>query len=88
MGRKAYEQFTCTCGERCVMVPNEKSGKLAPITSATYETGNIVLIQATDNGPNYAYRALGKPEDRAANAGQLYLNHWSNCPHAADFRRR
>jgi hypothetical protein len=41
MGRPAYSVFTCSCGERCVMVPHEKSGKLAPITEATYDNGNI-----------------------------------------------
>lgn len=87
MGRNAYETFTCECGERCRMVPHERTRSLAPITVATYDTGNIVLIQATDNGPNGTYRIL--PEnDRAANAGLLHLNHFTNCPRRDQFGRR
>jgi hypothetical protein len=92
MGRKVYETFTCSCGVRCRMVPNSTTGKLAPITLDTHDNGNVVLMTpegypASDNGAGYAYRVLGKPQDRAANAGQLFLNHWSNCPDADKFRR-
>lgn len=87
MGRKAYEAFTCSCGERCTMVPSESTGKLAPIEDRLDDGGNVVLIQATDNSANYTYRALGTPEARAANAGRLRFPHWARCRDADRFRR-
>lgn len=87
MKRQPYEHFICECGEPCIMVPHERTGKLAPITIRVYDDGNIVLVQATDNGPRYTYRILA-PDDRLANAGLLRLNHFSNCPLREQFGGR
>lgn len=87
MGRPAYSHFRCSCGELVTMVPSESTGRLAPIEDRLDDGGNVVLVQATDNGTNYTYRALGTPEVRAANAGQLRFPHWARCPHADRFRR-
>jgi hypothetical protein len=87
MARAAYERFTCECGVPCVMVPYEKSGKLAPITTEPQENGNIVLIQATDNGPNYTYRIVPPAEREEYPDVPRYLNHWANCG-GPSFQRR
>jgi hypothetical protein len=86
MGRKAYETFTCSCGERCVMVPHEKSGKLAPITVAAYPNGNIELLQGEDQESSPVYRVV-PPKERLAVPKPRPVSHWSNCPDAASFRR-
>jgi hypothetical protein len=80
MGRKANERFVCSCGEQCVMVAHEKTGKLAPITIKAYDNGNIVLLG------NGCYRIVSKAE-RAADPRSRLLNHWASCPDAGSFRR-
>jgi hypothetical protein len=85
MGRQVYEQFTCTCGTVCTMLPHEKSGKLAPITKDTYEGGNIELTD--DMFGKRTYRIVSKPE-REAKPRHRRLNHFSNCPDRESFGGR
>jgi hypothetical protein len=79
VSRKANERFVCSCGEQCVMVAHEKTGKLAPITVNAYDNGNIVLPGGG------VYRIVPKAE-READPRPRLLNHWSNCPDARNFR--
>jgi hypothetical protein len=85
MGRSAYSTFTCECGVACVMVPHETSGKLAPITVAKHDGGNIETVQATDNGPRYTYRV--PKAEREQYPEPRHLSHWTDCT-AAGFQRR
>jgi hypothetical protein len=87
MGRPAYSVFTCTCGERCVMVPHEKSGKLNPITVNAYPNGNIRVNLDSVIASQGSYGIVPKAE-REANPIPRPVSHWSQCPHADNFRRR
>lgn len=87
MGRKAYERFVCDCGEGCVMVPHVQSGKLAPITIATYPDGNIEVDLLSVNGGHGTYRVVPERE-RLANPKPRLLNHFTNCPLREQFGGR
>ena len=81
----AGEATTCrACGEAIVYLRSETTGKLAPITLATYPNGNIAEL------PGNQYRTFGR--DRAAaqraDGRELRLNHFVNCPHASRFGRK
>lgn len=78
--RRQNERFVCSCGEVCVMIAHEKSGKLAPITVNAYPNGNVVLPGGG------VYRIVSKQE-READPRPRLLNHYSNCPDANSFRR-
>jgi hypothetical protein len=82
MGRKPYESFTCSCGERCIMVPHETSGKLAPITTTAYAGGTIAIALRSVNGGHGRYRIVPKAE-READPRPRPMNHFSNCPDRA-----
>jgi hypothetical protein len=88
MGRAAYESFTCTCGVRCVMVPHQTTGKLAPITIATYPDGNVVVNLASVNGGHGTYRIAGTEERARDPHRPRSLNHFASCPNASDFGGR
>lgn len=92
MGRQIYERFVCACGEACLMIPHEKSGKLAPITTATYDDGNIEKDLQLDARGNHlagraVYRIVPKAE-RESNPKPRHLNHFSNCPNRDQFGGR
>lgn len=86
MGRKAYQRVKCSCGELVTFVPSESTGRLAPIEDRLDDGGNVVLIQATDNGTGYTYQVLSD-EERATDPRPRHLNHWSKCFHTDKFRR-
>lgn len=73
--RSAYEFFQCECGEQCVMLPHERTGKLAPITLNLYDDGNI---EKTGSVPGSIYRVVSKG-DRESNPKMRHYNHWTNC---------
>lgn len=81
MGRHAYETFVCSCGERCTMLPNSRTGKLAPITEASYPNGNIEVGLGSSG---VMYRIVPKRE-RARDPNPRRLNHFSNCPDRQHF---
>lgn len=87
MGRKSHESFVCSCGERCQMIPHEKTGRLAPIEDRLDDGGNVVLVPGDDQAGSSVYRVLGTPEARTANAGRLRFPHWARCKDADRFRR-
>ena len=86
MGRPAYSRFVCSCGESCVMVPSASTGKLAPITLATYPDGNIAIDLLSVNGGHGTYRIVSTAE-REANPVPRPMSHWATCPDADRFRR-
>lgn len=83
MPRKAYETFTCNCGERCQMIPHEQAGGLAPITLAAYDNGNVDLVQ--DEEANVLWRIVPEAE-REARPRPRRRNHYDTCPDAGRFR--
>jgi hypothetical protein len=87
MGRAAYEAFTCSCGERCLMVPHERTGTLAPITMTASLDGNIVLNLAWNAIHGNTYR-IGPKAERDADPKPRLLNHFANCPDRVRFGGR
>jgi hypothetical protein len=71
------------CAEPIVFLQHERTGKLSPITVASYPNGNVYEL------PGHLYGVLGP--DHATmkrNAGiPLRLNHFVNCPNKERFRR-
>jgi hypothetical protein len=85
--KQPYERFRCACGEFCVMVPHEGSGKPAPITVAPYDGGNVDLVLRSVNAGQTTYRIVGTAE-RVADPRPRFVNHFSNCPLREDFGGR
>ena len=65
------------------MVPSASTGRLAPITEASYPDGNVE-VGIGSSGEMYRIVPVA---DRPPLAGRLRLNHWSNCAHRDRFRR-
>lgn len=80
----AGEMTVCdACGEPIIFLAHESTGKLAPITIATYPNGNCHEMNGN------TYRALGPDAAERFRAAEqrLRLNHFSNCPNAGRFKR-
>jgi hypothetical protein len=67
------------------MVAHRATGKLAPITTATYDDSNIEVFG--DGGLIPLYRIVPKQE-READPKPLHLNHFTNCPRREAFGGR
>lgn len=72
---------TCVCGVKFVRRMHERTLNMAPIEVATSDNGNINYTSKYYRIVPVAERSL--PFYR----GKLHLNHFANCPHAAQFHR-
>ena len=75
---------TCSrCGAAIVFLPNEHTGKLAPIDTAHDPDGPIVI------NANGTYHVLKKSEREGLFdvVGLRHANHWQTCPKAEEFRK-
>lgn len=68
------------------MLPSVSTGKIAPITTKTYEGGNIEID--TDMFGNVVYRVASKEAISAVPDYPRHLNHFSNCPNREQFGRQ
>lgn len=84
--RKPYERFKCSCGEEVIMVPNDHTGKLAPIETHRKDGGNIELEMPQSARDRATYRIVDKRE-LAADPKPRFYNHWATCKDADRFRR-
>lgn len=76
------------CGERLVGAAKPGERKVAPITVAPKETGNVLLWRDPDGTPRYAIVGHERTREylRALDV-PLRLNHFADCPKARRFRR-
>lgn len=90
-GRLQGQRWTCECGERLVGALTV-NGKVAPITVADYDDGNVWLgRRMTPEGPD-GYEVIcavlaGPLLEKGRESGMaLHRNHFYGCPLADRFR--
>lgn len=73
------------CGEKILWLPNDSTGKVAPIDAEpVLYGGNIDLVADPETGEIVAYHVLRKDEERT---GQYRQSHWLTCKNPP-FKRR
>lgn len=87
--RQAGQRWECeACGEPLIGALG-RSGRIAPITVAPYDDGNVLLHNRID-GSNRIVCSWVLAGDTLAKARendvQLRRNHFMSCPHADRFR--
>jgi hypothetical protein len=87
--RTAGERWNCEgCQTELVGALNPNTGKVAPITVAPHEDGNVLLHRHVENPTEVlAWTLGGACLEKARAAGvQLRRNHFMDCREAARFR--
>jgi hypothetical protein len=63
------------------------AGKRAPVTAATHENGNVLILQPRGLGQTLAITLSGGSLELARKHGlPLHLNHFADCPNREDFQ--
>jgi hypothetical protein len=81
------------CGVEVLWARHERTGKAAPLVlAAEDEKPNIAVYEvfhSTTREPG-SYYSIGRPAKMPIGdaAPVQYVNHFSNCPKAANFKRR
>lgn len=79
----------CRACDTAIMWTLSPSGKRTPVTiTGEGEAGNVLLLKTAYLDSPLAVVLSGEALERArAQGAQLMLNHFANCPEAAQFRR-
>ena len=63
------------------------AGKRAPVTAATHENGNVLILQPRGLGQSLAITLSGDSLELARkHALPLHLSHFADCPNREDFK--